>query len=392
MTLPSPDRARKHVGLALFGVGLVCGGALLVLEFLLPPLFEPEPLRAYGLMFLGAFLAFPAALMYLTIPRLLDRYDPEPWYALAIALAWGGIVACGIAALINSMVGSIASGILGEEHYEVASAVLSAPLVEEVLKGLGVLGVFLFLRREFDGIVDGIIYATFIGLGFAAVENIIYYAKAAHQGEDVLAVTFFLRGVLSPWVHPLYTSMTGIGLGIAREYPRYRWTAPPVGFGVAVLMHLIWNASATLVDSALFLILLPLWLFFVMGFLGIVALLVRQKGLIIQRELESEVRLGTITENEMRLVCSAFGILRARLRYGRLGEDFVRAIARLALHKWHAERAERHAMHSISPLFIQPLRDRIYELKRTIDAASARERSSPEGPTRPGPSPENRSS
>ena len=55
-------------------------------------------------------------------------------------------------------------------------ACISAPFVEEAMKGLAVFGVFYFLRREFDGVVDGVIYATFAALGFAAVENIIYYA------------------------------------------------------------------------------------------------------------------------------------------------------------------------------------------------------------------------
>ena len=46
------------------------------------------------------------------------------------------------------------------------------------MKGMAVFGVFFFLKREFDGVVDGVIYATFAALGFAATENIIYYANA----------------------------------------------------------------------------------------------------------------------------------------------------------------------------------------------------------------------
>src|SRR5438477_1041596 len=108
------------------------------------------------------------------------------------------------------------------EFAEVIGACVSAPLVEEFWKGLAVFGVFFFLRREFDGVVDGIIYGTFAALGFAATENVIYYSRAGltdtlSHHDGVLATTFVLRGVLSPWGHPLYTSMTGIGFGIARE-------------------------------------------------------------------------------------------------------------------------------------------------------------------------------
>ena len=120
-------------------------------------------------------------------------------------------------------------------------ACVSAPLVEEFFKGLAVFGMFFFVRREFDGVVDGIIYATFAALGFAAVENVMYYARAglsevlSHQ-QGALTTTFLLARGASPWGHPLYTSMTGIGFGIARETkkPWLRWLAPSLGYMFAV--------------------------------------------------------------------------------------------------------------------------------------------------------------
>ena len=94
-------------------------------------------------------------------------------------LAWGAIAACGIAATINTGVEIVAGAVGGKEFAEVMGACVSAPIVEEGMKGLAVLGVFYFLRREFDGVVDGVIYATFAALGFAAVENVVYYGNAA---------------------------------------------------------------------------------------------------------------------------------------------------------------------------------------------------------------------
>src|SRR6185436_7726279 len=113
-------------------------------------------------------------------------------------------------------------------------------------KGLAVFGIFFFLRREFDGVVDGIIYGTFAALGFAATENVMYYARAGlaetlgHQ-QGALTTAFVLRGVLSPWGHPLYTSMTGIGFGIARETQRawMRWFAPLFGYLMAAVLHAV---------------------------------------------------------------------------------------------------------------------------------------------------------
>src|SRR5690606_5883089 len=106
---------------------------------------------------------------------------------------WGGLAACGFSVIINSTLSGVATAIGGKDLGLIVGAVVSAPITEEFWKGLGVLGVFLFLRREFDGVVDGIMYATFTGLGFATVENVVYYAEAAQHGGGTLAGTFFLR-------------------------------------------------------------------------------------------------------------------------------------------------------------------------------------------------------
>src|SRR5437588_379759 len=93
----------------------------------------------------------------------------------------------------------------------------SSPIVEEFSKGSLLFILFWWKKDEFDGVVDGIVYAGMIGLGFAMTENFLYYGKAALAGGDYLTVIFRLRGIESPFAHPLFTSMTGIGLGLARQ-------------------------------------------------------------------------------------------------------------------------------------------------------------------------------
>lgn len=363
--LPDPDRTRRLVGLVLYLLGTLSGAALLVVVFLLPPLFTENPIAVYGAVLLGAALALPAAAMYLTVPRLLDRYDPEPWYALVGSFLWGALAAGGVSALINSLNTALVGSLAGPDAGELFGTVVSAPLVEETTKGLGVFGVYVFLRREFDGVVDGIIYATFVALGFAAAENIVYYSEAAMSGVDVLATTMIGRGIISPWVHPVFTAMTGVGLGIARETESnwLRSLAPGVGLAMACVLHAIWNGSLAL-SGVLAIVMLPLWFLFVLGFLVLVIVLVVRRGRTIRAQLLDEVAIGTIDETELQLVCSPFGVLRARLSYGKDGEEFVRAVARLALSKWHTTRAVRGKNVTISMQFIAPLRKRIHELKQ----------------------------
>ena len=119
-------------------------------------------------------------------------------------------------------------------------AIVVAPIVEETCKGAAVLLVFLYRRREFDGVVDGIVYAGMAGIGFAFTENVLYLGRAlADSGVDGLAATFVLRCIFGPFAHPLFTMATGVGFGIAVTTRRraVRYLAPIVGWLVAVLLH-----------------------------------------------------------------------------------------------------------------------------------------------------------
>lgn len=358
--MPDPERGRRMVGCGCWTLGMGVGAVLLFLLFVIFPVASGIGPRMLGAMCVGAGLAFPGAVVYLVVPRLLDRYDPEPWYALVLALLWGGVAACGISALVNSLVGAV----LGE----FASLVISAPIVEEATKGILVLGYLYFLRREFDGIVDGIIYATFVAIGFAAVENVIYYARAGLEpnASESLRAIFFLRGGLTPWAHPLFTAMTGIGVGMARESPSpvVRFVSPVLGYMAAVTLHAIWNGVTTLPSGGVIAcLMLPLWMIFVAAFLAIVAVLARRRGNIIRAHLVDEVALGHLSQEELDIVASAFGGVTAYFRKGSAGVDFVRAVARLALSKWHSARAMKEVKHTVSMDFIIPLRRKVRELR-----------------------------
>lgn len=361
LNVADPERNRRTAGVVLFVLGCLFGGGLLQLLFLLPPLFARDPAAQYTALAVGAALAFPAVALYSTVPRLLDRYDPEPFWALFMVFTWGALAACGFAAVINTVVAAF----LGEQ----TAAVLSAPIVEEFFKGLAVAAMYYLWRREFDGVVDGIIYGTFVALGFAAVENVVYYSKAGIDSVDTLTATVILRGVVTPWAHPLFTSMTGIGFGLARESARpwLRSLAPLGGYLSAVCLHMLWNGALVLSSTLqvpLALLVLPLWLLFVVAFFVMVIALVARRGRIIRENLQDEVYLRTITQEELSLVGSAFGIFRARMGHnGAVRAALISAIARLALAKWHATRAMQGRQVTVSFDFIVPLRERISQLR-----------------------------
>ena len=185
--------------------------------------------------------------VFVVVPALLwlDRFEAEPTALLLFAFGWGAAVATLIAVLVNSTSIALLKASGGDVT---VGAVVIAPIVEETCKGLAVLLVFLYRRREFDGVVDGIVYAGMAGIGFAFTENVLYLGRAlADSGVDGLAATFVLRCLFGPFAHPLFTMATGVGFGIAVTTPPAwapRTPRPVLGWLVAVTLHGLWNLSA----------------------------------------------------------------------------------------------------------------------------------------------------
>jgi RsiW-degrading membrane proteinase PrsW (M82 family) len=374
-----PEATLRAVGTVLYVLGMLVGGCLLLALMFFPALVSKHADVEVASMVVGAMFALPMLLIYLWVPWIVDRYDPEPLWALMLVLGWGGIAACGFSGFVNTFVEAVGASIGGREFGEILGACISAPLVEEFTKGIAVFFIFFFWRREFDGVVDGVIYATFAALGFAAVENILYYGNAAKtelltHKEGIFAGTFLVRGILAPWGHPLYTSMTGLGFGISRETTRtwLKWLAPFGGYLFAAFLHSTWNTAAT-ISNALVVLMLPLWLLFVLAFFVLVIWLVSRKGKIIRDHLKDEVLLGNLTPWELDLVCSPVARMRATFSYGGgAGRRFIDAAARLALSKWHTGRAARGRKLTISADMIFPLRQELHRLRAEVSRALGR--------------------
>ncbi len=176
--------------------------------------------------------------LVIVLPALswLDRVEPEPWSSRVHALVWGGGVAIVVAGVANTAIGLVFG--------ETAAIVVSAPLFEEAAKGMGVY--WAVRRREVDGVSDGIVYAGWVALGFAVVEDATYFALADVEG-DFLPV-FVLRALLTPFAHPLFTFWTGLAIGLAVHRGRPVWPAALWGFGLAIVTHAAWNGSLAIAD------------------------------------------------------------------------------------------------------------------------------------------------
>ena len=195
---------------------------------------------------LAVLMAITPLVIIVPVYLWLDRFEAEPVRYQISAFLWGALVAV-VAAYYLNTAGLL---MLARSQWEdplTTGAVWLAPVTEETLKGLGVFLIYLFRRREFDGIIDGVVYAGLIGAGFAFSENVLYFGTAyVEYGNEGLTATFVLRGLMGPFAHPLFTSCIGIGLGIAvtTRKPAIRVLAIAGGWICAMLLHGLWNFSA----------------------------------------------------------------------------------------------------------------------------------------------------
>jgi RsiW-degrading membrane proteinase PrsW (M82 family) len=256
--------------------------------------------------FVAAVLAALPVPIYLGLFLWLDRFEPEPPLLLLAAFLWGATVSILVAGCLNTIFGTLMAELTrdaGAARQLMAS--FSAPLMEETLKGTALLLLYLMKREDFDGILDGIIYAGVCALGFAMVENVQYYGGALlRDGAGGLSIVVILRGGLMPYTHVLFTSMTGIGFGLAimTRNPILKFVYPIAGYFLAMFLHFLWNTIPALGGQyALVLVLVIYFIFWVPVFgilIGLVFWSLRRESQMITEQLGHYVQAGELTVDE----------------------------------------------------------------------------------------------
>ena len=207
---------------------------------------------------LGGLMALiPLAIVFLGV-RWIDRWEREPRLAVLFAFLWGAAVAVIIALVVGDGVDPLITLLSqgNEQLYQFIGAAIQAPLVEESAKGLGLLVIFIAARKYFDGPVDGIVYAAWVAGGFAFTENILYFGSqlvdAGTAFSPDVAFIFFVRGVMSPFAHVMFTMFMGLALGFAARRGSTILAALGlfiIGLIPAALLHALWNGALFFVND-----------------------------------------------------------------------------------------------------------------------------------------------
>lgn len=311
---------KKRPGpIALVTIGLIVATIAIVL-------IAAYFLLALGptLTFLGGLLALvPLAIVTLGI-RWIDRWEPEPRSGLIFAFLWGAGVAVVLALLVDIGVSEqIAAGGGATNGTIFAQTVFQAPIVEEFGKGLGVLLIFIVGRRFFDGPVDGIVYAATVASGFAFTENIQYFGlQIAEAGgfDGSVGEIFFVRGILSPFAHVMFTAMIGLIIGLAARKGSILLSIGAffVGLIPAIALHMFWNGALFFVYDfyGYYLIVqVPLFALAVL----MVFLLRRSEANMTQRHLNEYAAAGWLNAQEVQMLGTAAGRRQARAWARRTG-------------------------------------------------------------------------
>ena len=373
VVIRTPPRI-SAIRLALAAVAILVALVLGLLVLLVIGI-ETGPV-ALMLGFIAATIPVP---LYIVLVLWIDRYESEPLWMLATAFGWGALIATFFAFLLNTTSQGIVGVLTNAKAGEAFAAVVSAPIVEETGKAI-ILFIFFFWKKdEFDGVVDGIVYASMSALGFAMMENILYYGKAAAMGGGgALTGTLIIRGFFAPFSHPLFTSLTGIGLGLARQSNNLaiKLLTPILGFLMAIFMHSLWNGSAVFGGGLAFIltyIIIMVPAFLIM--LVVISLALRREGQVVRQFLVVDLERGFITPEEYKQLGSIIGRMgssfnalsqsglkgwRARMRFNQLASE-------LAFHRNRVSRGVYSAQQDVQAqeaAYLQALQNLINELRR----------------------------
>lgn len=282
-----PVRQARDVGapLAIIVVGAILIGLFVMLVAAVSP----------KMFAIGTIPSTLALVIGLSCYMWLDQWEPEPPKLLLYAFVWGGGIATVGTLAFSTMIAL--SGLAPAVPYY--GAVIEAPIVEELLKGA-----FLFFmltgvrRREMRTLVDHLVYAGFVGFGFAFVENLMYFSMAGSLQET--AFMAIVRTGFNLFGHAFYTSATAVGIYLGRQQQGTMRSVYFVGgYLVAVLLHALWNGSAMMLGGLGLLI-----VYLVILTPGFIALAVqgmkarKREGQIIQAQLPRMVHEGLVTPQE----------------------------------------------------------------------------------------------
>ena len=275
-----------------------------------------------GIVLFIVALALVPTLFYMLLLWWLDRYEKEPVSLLVLTFVWGAVPSI-IFAILFEVLADIPlhtlDPVMGSGAGDFLSTSVVGPFIEEGFKALIVLTVFLAFRREFDDVLDGIIYGAVAGLGFAFVEDVFYGLGQTDSGLSGVVTLALIRSVVFGLNHAMFTGVTGAALGYVRyAHGARKWLIPPLGFLGAWFLHGTHNTLVSLGQANDSLSCLGFiagvavdWTF-VLALIITAAFALSHERRWLRTQLIEEVQVGRITPPEYQMLISSLRRVGAR--------------------------------------------------------------------------------
>ena len=332
-TLPGP--VTRSLGLIIAGViglSVLSIVTLVVIVYLIAGLGP----TAFAI---GGILALVPLAIVLVGVNWIDRWEPEPRGILIFAFLWGSSASVLVTLIVGAEIESIVSAWGGPgPGYEFFGAVVQAPIVEEAAKGLGLLLIFWFAHKHFDGPVDGLVYAAWVAGGFAFTENILYFGTELLDSSSAGAVAqvFLVRGLMSPFAHVMFTACTGLALGFAARRTGKLGVVGlfVIGLIPAIALHGLWNGALFFVEDFYVYYVVVQFPLFVFGVL-IVFFLRKEEAKLTHVRLAEYAAAGWFSPDEINAIATGAGRRRSQAwarQHGvsRLMRSYTRDATKLA--------------------------------------------------------------
>lgn len=182
---------------------------------------------------------------------LRDKYEREPIRLVLFALFLGFLIPIPVIYLEGFLtnIKPPVSGNLAQYFNAFYDAFIVAGFSEELFKFL-VLFLLIWNNKNFNEKFDGIVYAVFISLGFAAIENIMYVFQYG-------VTTGYTRAIVSVPGHALFGVTMGFYFGLAKFYSHKRRELLLKSFFFAIILHGIFDFVLMLKDPRVMGIFIP---------------------------------------------------------------------------------------------------------------------------------------
>ncbi|HIY65382.1 MAG TPA: PrsW family intramembrane metalloprotease [Candidatus Agrococcus pullicola] len=303
-------------------------------------------------MFTSVIALVPLAFVVWVL-HIMGRWEPVPLLIKLSSALWGGIGAVlmtlGIGLVLEFML--VGLGVITtEEGLAFYGTVIQAPIVEELAKAIPLLFLFLFMRKQIDGPIDGMVIAGLSAAGFAYTENILYFSSQVLLTGDASGI-FVMRGIMSPLTHAIFTAM-GFGLLMGLVAHRSRiWALAmfPAGWAVSAFLHMLWNGSALLLGNLFYVGYFVIQVPIAVGSALVVVFLTRSEAKTTKKRLSEYAEAGWLSLEEAHRLSNTDG--------------------RAQLLEW----AKRRGVRSVMTKYIQAATRLAFNRQRTVVGGGYRE-------------------